>query len=126
MREQELVLPAVLWQNLQVKLYYDFDLAINALKYKGLYKKLFSAIDELKKWELKLEPRFSYKVKRAFDYLVERDEVKPNETIRLLDTLEALGLEINLIRLQNHVFHKMKNGDANNWKELATRIFLEA
>jgi alpha-amylase/alpha-mannosidase (GH57 family) len=126
MREQELVLPAVLWQNLQVKLYYDFDLAIKALKHKGLYKKMFSAIDELSKWELKLEPRFNYKVKRAFDYLVERDEVKPNETIRLLDTLETLGLEINLIRLQNHVFHKMKNGEANNWQPLAQRIFLEA
>ena len=126
MREQELVLPAVLWQNLQVKLYYDFDLAINALKYKGLYKKLFSAIDELKKWELKLEPRFSYKVKRAFDFLVERDEVRPIETINLLDGLESLGLEINQIRLQNHVFHKMKNGEANNWQPLAHRIFLEA
>ncbi|MFY0671846.1 MAG: DUF3536 domain-containing protein [Bacteroidia bacterium] len=126
MREQELVLPAVLWQNLQVKLLYDFDSALKLLKHQGVYKGVVTAIEELKKWNLKLETRFEYKMKRTFDYLVDRDEVKPQETIELLNGLKGLGLDMNLIRLQNHVFHKLKNGDAESWKPLAQRIDLDA
>ncbi|MGB0432577.1 MAG: DUF3536 domain-containing protein, partial [Bacteroidia bacterium] len=124
MKQQELVLPAVLWQNLQVKLLYDFDLAIKSLKYKGSYKKIFNSIKELKKWDVKIEKRFEHKVKRAFDFLVEKDEVKPALTIDLLNQLESLGLKINLIRLQNHVFQKQKVSPPENWNQLADRIYL--
>ncbi|MBI1184383.1 DUF3536 domain-containing protein [bacterium] len=125
MRGQQLVLPAVLWQNLQVKLQYDLDTAIGVLKHNGYYKKLFAALDEFKKWDLKPEKRFEFKLKQAFDYLVEGKQVKPQETIQLIEDLTTLGLDVNLIRLQNHVFQKLKSEEASEWQNLAIRIGID-
>lgn len=122
MRKQKLIPPAVLWQNLKIKLQYDLQSALNDLSVKGDYGAVFIALIEFKNWNIKPEGRFGYKFTKSIDYLIERGRLEPFQTITLLNYLEEMSLELNPIQMQNYVFEKIRQKDERDWTELAIRI----
>lgn len=125
MRQQRLVVPHVLWQNLVTQLEYDLRSAIIGWGESGDFEPLFSVLDEFEHWNITPNKNFEFKLTKAIKKVVERGLEKHEKIEELLHRLQRLQLDVDLIHLQNFVFRKLKAGSNGDWKNIGDLIQLE-
>lgn len=125
MMRQKLEVPSVLWQNLISKLELDLIEAIDEWVVEGNYQDVFAALNEFIYWGMKPNPKFGFRFSQAVNDMLEKEFTKSEEFLKLLELLEQLEVEVNLIRVQNFVFQKLKKGENGGWKLLGDKIHLE-
>ena len=125
MMKQNLEAPSVLWQNLISKLELDLIKSIQEWVETGDYKELFEALNEFIYWNLRPNSKFGFRFSQAVNKMLENEFTKSEEFLRLLELLEQLNVDVNLIRVQNFVFQKLRKGENGGWKLLGDKIQLE-
>jgi alpha-amylase/alpha-mannosidase (GH57 family) len=125
MLRQKLEVPRVLWQNQVSKLELDLTEAMKDWLETGDYKSLFAALDEFLYWGISPHAKFGFAFSQAFNEMLEAGFTKSAEFLQLLEKLEQLNVSVNLIGIQNFVFHQLKKGENGSWKLLGDKIQLE-
>ena len=125
MRQQELVIPHVLWQNLVTKTEHDLRTAIIHWGETGEFERLFEVLDQFDLWKIYPDTNFEYKLKKALKSVIDRGFSEPGKLIELLSRLEKLKINMDRLDIQNFTFRKLKDGENGDWRKLGEKIQLE-
>jgi alpha-amylase/alpha-mannosidase (GH57 family) len=125
MKQQGLAVPHVLWQTIVTKLEYDLRETLLKWGKTGEMEDLFEILNEFNHWHIVPNANFEFKITKALKKVIDAEHAYPDQISELLDRLSTLGMDIELIDLQNFVFRKLKNRSNGDWKLLGDKIQLE-
>lgn len=125
MKKQGLVVPHLLWQNLVTNLQHHLRVSLLEWEKSGEDEYLFEILDEFKKWKIVPTTNYDFKASNALRKIIANNLFNPETGVTLLDKFEDLGMNIELIHLQNLVFKKLSDGGNGIWKTLANRIQIQ-
>lgn len=124
MRQQQLTVPHVLWQNLVTRLEFDLRNCLIRWGKNGDIEPLFEILNEFMDWNVIPNGNFDFKATKALTKVINKGFFDPEKAVVLLERFEQLEMSIDLIHLQNLVFTKLKNGENGAWKVLGEKIQL--